>query len=143
MCMMPSLPEGPSGVLSGCSSAPSQLMMGGTAGRSKDLVVEGFGPWGERVPGGNEEVLFGVARIGSDEQAAADEGAQVEGGGAVNRGVLAGSGGSALAGEHDGAAGTLGEVDQPGEGALTLVWLANVEGVDDDEGSFGPGNDVL
>ncbi len=59
---------------------------GGTAGRSKDLVVEGFGPWGERVPGGNEEVLFGVARIGSDEQAAADEGAQVEGGGAVNRG---------------------------------------------------------
>jgi hypothetical protein len=39
---------------------------GGATGRSKDLVAEGFGPWGERVPGGNE-------------QAAADEGAQVEG----------------------------------------------------------------
>jgi len=34
---------------------------GGAAGRSKDLVVEGFGPWGERVPGGDEEALLGVA----------------------------------------------------------------------------------
>jgi len=116
---------------------------GSAVGRSKDLVVEGFGPRGERVPGGDEEALLGVSGVGGDEQAAADEGAQVEGGGAVNRGVLTRSGGGAWTGEHDGAAGTVGEVDQPGEGALTLVWLADVEGVDDDEDGFGPGNDVL
>ncbi len=116
---------------------------GSAVGRAKDLVVEGFRPRGERVPGGNEEALLGVSGVGGDEQAAADEGAQVEGGGAVNRGVLTRSGGGAWTGEQDGAAGTVGEVDQPGEGALTLVWLADVEGVDDDEDGFGPGNDVL
>ncbi len=34
---------------------------GGTVGGPEDLVVEGFGPWGERVPGGDEEALLGVA----------------------------------------------------------------------------------
>src|SRR6266699_7300554 len=116
---------------------------GGAAGRSKDLVVEGFGPWGERVPGGDEEALLGVAGIRGDKQAAADEGAQVEGGGAVNRGVLTRSGGGARTGEQDGTAGALGEANQRGEAPATLVRLADVEGVDDDEDSFGAGDDLL
>jgi hypothetical protein len=28
------------------------LMTGGTADRAEELVVEGFGPWGEWMPGG-------------------------------------------------------------------------------------------
>ena len=61
----------------------------------------------------------------------------------MNRGVLTRSGGGVGVGEQDGTAGALGEVDQPGEGAVTLVRLADVEGVDDDEDGFCPGNNVL
>ena len=52
---------------------------GGSADRAEELVGEGFGPRGERVPGSDEEALLVVSRVGSDKQAAADEGAQVEG----------------------------------------------------------------
>jgi len=86
----------------------------GTTERSKEFVGEGFGPWGEWVPGGDEVALLVVSPIGSGEQAAADEGAQVDGGGAVNRGLLGWPGGGARTGEHDGAAGAPGEPDQWG-----------------------------
>ena len=102
-----------------------------------------FGPRGEWMPGGDEEALLVVSGVGSDEQAAADEGAQVEGGGAVNRGVLSRPGGGARTGEHDGAAGMLGEADQLGEAAVTFERLADVESVDDGKDGFGAGDDLL
>ena len=61
----------------------------------------------------------------------------------MNRGGLTRFGGGARTGEHDGAAGALGEAGQQGEAPLTLVRLADVESVDNDEVGFGPCDDLL